>query len=155
MLAGGQTHGARGPIASGDKRTHRSDRPARWQTTLVLYVRSGTSGPADCALATTGATRSDVLPEIPAISEICPASRGEHLVGVACQRNTSPSQSRGSQMRSDAEVSPISKMKARVCRSGSSGFLSGSPSDFVRKVIAEETTSGPRCEFAGRASKAE
>jgi len=109
----------------------------------IGHIRAGRLRP----LATTGATRSDVLPEIPAISESVPGYEASTWFGVGVPRNTSPEIVARLNREINAGLADP-KMRARLADLGSSAFV-GSPSDFA-KFIAEETEKWTKVvKFAG------
>jgi tripartite-type tricarboxylate transporter receptor subunit TctC len=88
------------------------------------------------ALAVTGLTRSEVLPEVPTVHDFLPGFEASGWFGVGAPRNTPASiVDRLNQEINAGLADP--KMKARLAELGSLAFV-GSPADFAR-FIAEET----------------
>ena len=88
------------------------------------------------ALAVTTAMRSDLLPEIPTVSEFVPGFETSNWFGVAAPKNTPPEIID----KLNKEINVVladPKMKARLADLGGTA-LAGSPADFG-KLIADET----------------
>jgi tripartite-type tricarboxylate transporter receptor subunit TctC len=98
----------------------------------IEYIRTGTLR----ALAVTTAMRSEVLPNIPTISEFVPGYETSYWSGMAAPKNT-PIEiiDRLNKDINAALASPV--MKARLADLGAT-VLPGSPAEFG-KLIAEET----------------
>jgi hypothetical protein len=98
----------------------------------IEYIKAGKLR----ALAVTTATRSDVLPNIPTLSEFVPGYETNDFFGVGAPKNT-PIEivDRLNKEINAALADP--KIKARLADLGAS-VLSGSPADFG-KLIADET----------------
>jgi tripartite-type tricarboxylate transporter receptor subunit TctC len=96
------------------------------------YIRAGKLR----ALAVTTATRSDVLPNIPTVSEFVPGYEAGDFYGVGAPKNT-PIEivDRLNKEINAALADP--KLKARLAELGGT-VLPGSPADFG-KFIADET----------------
>ena len=97
--------------------------------------------------STTGATRSDVLPDIPAMGESVPGYEASTWFGVGAPRNT-PAEIVARLNREINAGLADPKMKARFADLGGT-VLPGSPADFG-KLIADETEKwGKVVKFAG------
>ena len=88
------------------------------------------------ALAVTGATRWDGLPDIPAVSEFIPGFEVSLWNGLAAPRNTPPEIIDRLNTQINAGLADP-KLKARLADLGGA-VLAGSPADFG-KLIADET----------------
>jgi len=88
------------------------------------------------ALAMTTATRSDVLPDIPTVSDYVPGYEASVWVGVGVPRNT-PAEIVDKLNKETNAALADPKIKARVADLGGT-VLAGSPADFG-KLIADET----------------
>jgi tripartite-type tricarboxylate transporter receptor subunit TctC len=109
----------------------------------IEYIRTGRLR----ALAVTTATRSEVLPDIPTISEFVPGYETSFWSGMAAPKNT-PIEiiDRLNKDINAALASPV--MKARLADMGAT-VLPGSPAEFG-KLIAEETEKWAKVvKFAG------
>jgi tripartite-type tricarboxylate transporter receptor subunit TctC len=87
------------------------------------------------ALAVTTAARSEILPQVPTVSEFLPGFVASNWFGVAAPRNTPPEIID----RLNAEVNLVlaePKIKARLADLGAVA-LTGSPADFGRLIAAE------------------
>src|SRR5262245_20040427 len=113
----------------------------------IEYIRAGKLR----ALAVTTATRSEVLPDIPAVSELVPGYEASNWYGVSVPKNTSVEiVEKLNREINGAFVDP--RMKARFADLGGTS-LAGSPADFG-KLIAEETEKwGKVVKFAGLKSE--
>jgi tripartite-type tricarboxylate transporter receptor subunit TctC len=98
----------------------------------IEYVRAGKLR----ALAVTSATRLEILPDVPTVSEFIPGFEIRSFYGIGAPKNT-PTEivDKLNKEINAALVDP--KVKARLADRGTTMFLS-SPSDFG-KLIAEET----------------
>jgi tripartite-type tricarboxylate transporter receptor subunit TctC len=96
------------------------------------YIRAGTLR----ALAVTTATRSQTLPDLPAIAESVPGYEASGWFGVGAPRNT-PAEIVDKLNREINACLADPKLQARIADLGGVA-LTGSPSDFGR-LIAEET----------------
>jgi tripartite-type tricarboxylate transporter receptor subunit TctC len=96
------------------------------------YIRGGTLR----ALAVTTATRSQTLPDLPAIAESVPGYEASGWFGVGAPRNT-PAEIVDKLNREINACLADPKLQARIADLGGVA-LTGSPSDFGR-LIAEET----------------
>jgi tripartite-type tricarboxylate transporter receptor subunit TctC len=83
-----------------------------------------------------GATRADVLPDVPTVGEFVPGYEAIGWVGVGAPRRT-PDDITGKLNKEIDAVLADPKMKARIADLGYTTF-SASPSDFA-KFIAKET----------------
>jgi tripartite-type tricarboxylate transporter receptor subunit TctC len=110
---------------------------------VIEYVRSGNLR----ALAVTTATRLDMLPDLPTVSDSLPAFEATSLQGLCAPRNTPVAIVE--KMNSEINTALADKrIKARFEELGIAP-LSGSPTDFG-KLIAEETEKWGRVvKFAG------
>jgi tripartite-type tricarboxylate transporter receptor subunit TctC len=98
----------------------------------IEYVRTGRLH----ALAVTTATRSDALPDIPAMDDSVPGYEASAWIGIGAPKNAPG----GIIDRLNSEINLAladPKMKARFAELSATG-LPGSPADFAR-LIAEET----------------
>jgi tripartite-type tricarboxylate transporter receptor subunit TctC len=98
----------------------------------IEYVKSGNLR----ALAVTGATRSDALPDIPSVGEFVPGYEASGWQGIGAPRNT-PTEIVDKLNKEINAVLADPKMKARLADLGSTAFVN-SPADFG-KFIAEFT----------------
>src|SRR5262249_33163205 len=98
----------------------------------IEYVKSGNLR----ALAVTGATRSDALPDIPSVGEFVPGYEASGWQGIGAARNT-PTEIVDKLNKEINSVLADPKMKARLADLGSTPFVN-SPADFG-KFIAEFT----------------
>jgi tripartite-type tricarboxylate transporter receptor subunit TctC len=98
----------------------------------IEYIRAGTLR----ALAVTIATRSPVLPNIPAVAEFIPGYEAFFVYGLGMPRNT-PTEIVEKLNKEVKAGLADTKMKARLEDLGGAA-LSGSPADFG-KLIADET----------------
>jgi tripartite-type tricarboxylate transporter receptor subunit TctC len=98
----------------------------------IEYVRAGKLR----ALAVTTATRSPVLPDIPAVSETVPGYEASGWFGIGAPKNTPVEIIEKLNREINAGLADP-KMKSRLADLGGTP-LSGSPADFG-KLIAEET----------------
>jgi tripartite-type tricarboxylate transporter receptor subunit TctC len=99
------------------------------------------------ALAVSSATRSEILPDIPAVGEFVPGYEASTWFGIGAPRNTPTYIVERLNKEINAGLAD-SKLKARFADLGSSATL-GSPSDF-EKFIAEETEKWAKVvKFAG------
>jgi tripartite-type tricarboxylate transporter receptor subunit TctC len=98
----------------------------------IGYIRAGTLRP----LAVTTATRSDVLPDIPAVGEFVPGYEASSWQGVGAPKNT-PAAIVDKLNREINAVIADPRMKARLAELGGT-VLSTTPADFG-KLIADET----------------
>jgi tripartite-type tricarboxylate transporter receptor subunit TctC len=97
----------------------------------VEYVKAGKVRP----LAITAATRSDALPDVPAMSEFLPGYDVAAWNGVGAPRNTPPEIiNKLNREINDALADP--KLKVRIAELASSA-VGGSPADYA-KLLAEE-----------------
>jgi tripartite-type tricarboxylate transporter receptor subunit TctC len=100
--------------------------------TSLEYIRAGKLRP----LAVSTATRSDILPDLPTVSEFVPGYEVSSWFGIGAPRNT-PTQVID---KLNAEINAGlagPKLKAHLTDLGSTPLM-GSPAD-VRKLIVEET----------------
>jgi tripartite-type tricarboxylate transporter receptor subunit TctC len=98
----------------------------------IGYIRAGTLRP----LAVTTATRSDALPDIPAVGEFVPGYEASSWQGVGAPKNT-PAAIIDKLNREINAVIADPRMKARLAELGGT-VLSTTPADFG-KLIADET----------------
>jgi tripartite-type tricarboxylate transporter receptor subunit TctC len=109
----------------------------------IEHIRAGRLRP----LAATGATRSDVLPDIPAMGESVPGYEASTWFGVGVPRNT-PAEIVARLNREINAGLADPKMKARFADLGSLLFV-GSPSDFAKFIAAETEKWTKVVRFAG------
>jgi tripartite-type tricarboxylate transporter receptor subunit TctC len=111
--------------------------------TSIEYIRAGKLR----ALAVTGTTRSELLPDTPTLGELVPGYEASAWYGIGAPKNT-PAEIVNNL---NAEINAIladSKMKARITDMGAT-LLAGSPSEFG-KLIADETEKwGKVVKFSG------
>jgi tripartite-type tricarboxylate transporter receptor subunit TctC len=100
--------------------------------TSLEYIRAGKVRP----LAVTTATRSDVLPNLPTVSEFVPDYEVSSWFGIGAPRNTSTEIVDKLNTEINAGLADPN-LKAQLTDSGSTP-LAGSPADFS-KLIVEET----------------
>ena len=109
----------------------------------IGYIRAGTLRP----LAVTTATRSDALPDVPAVAEFVPGYEASSWQGVGAPKTTPAS----IVDRLNKEINAViadAAMKARLADLGGT-VLPGSPADFG-KLIADETEKWAKVvKFAG------
>jgi tripartite-type tricarboxylate transporter receptor subunit TctC len=87
------------------------------------------------ALAVTGATRSQALPDIPAVSEFLPGFEVTSWFGIGAAKNTPVGIiDKLNQDINSALADP--KMKARIADLGGTPIV-GSPSDFAKLIAAD------------------
>jgi tripartite-type tricarboxylate transporter receptor subunit TctC len=109
----------------------------------IEYVRAGTLR----ALAVTTATRSDALPELPAIGEFVPGYEASAWFGVAAPKGTPPEIVE----KLNAEINACladPKLGARLADLGGVA-LEGSPDDFRRLVVEEIAKWASVVKFSG------
>jgi tripartite-type tricarboxylate transporter receptor subunit TctC len=109
----------------------------------IPYIRDGKL----CALAVTGSTRADVLPDIPTVGEFVTGYEAVQWQGIGAPKNTSADIIDKLNKAINAGLAdPM--MKARFADLGAE-VLAGSPAD-MRKLIAEDTEKwGKVIKFAG------
>jgi tripartite-type tricarboxylate transporter receptor subunit TctC len=100
-------------------------------SSTVEYVKAGKVRP----LAVTTATRSDVLPDVPALSEFLPGYDVAAWNGVGAPKNT-PSEIINKLNRGINDALADAKLKVRIAELASSA-VGGSPADYA-KLLAEE-----------------
>jgi tripartite-type tricarboxylate transporter receptor subunit TctC len=101
-------------------------------TSMVEPIRAGRLR----ALAVTSATRSEALPDVPALGDFLPGYESSAWFGVGAPKNTPPEIIDKLNREVNAGLADP-KMKARFADLGAT-VLAGSPKDFG-KLIAEET----------------
>jgi tripartite-type tricarboxylate transporter receptor subunit TctC len=99
----------------------------------IEHIRSGKLR----ALAVTAATRSDVLPDIPTVSDFVPGYEARAFFGVGAPRNT-PTEIIDKLNKEINAGLADPKIKARLTETLGGTVLAGSPADFG-KLIADET----------------
>jgi tripartite-type tricarboxylate transporter receptor subunit TctC len=112
-------------------------------TNSIEHIRAGRLR----ALAVTTATRAEVLPDVPTVSDFVRGYEASTIGGVGAPKNTSPEIiDKLNQEINTAHADP--KMKARLAELGGTA-LAGSPADLA-KLIAEETEKWAKVvKFAG------
>lgn len=117
--------------------------PYRGTAQSIEHVRAGKLR----SLAVTTATRSEVLSDIPTVSEFVPAYEASGFFGVGAPRNT-PAEiiDRLNKEINVALADP--KMKARLADLGGT-VLPGSPADFGKLTVAETEKWAKVIKFAG------
>jgi tripartite-type tricarboxylate transporter receptor subunit TctC len=109
----------------------------------IEYIKSGKLRP----LAVTTATRSEVLPDIPALGEFLPGYEASNCFGLGTPTNTPAEVIDRLNSEINAGLADL-KMKARLTDLGAM-VLAGSPADFG-KLLAEETEKWAKVvKFAG------
>jgi tripartite-type tricarboxylate transporter receptor subunit TctC len=101
-------------------------------TVAIEHIRSGKLR----ALAVAAATRSDVLPNIPTVSDFVPGYEASAFWGVGAPRNTPPDIIEKLNKEINAALADP-KLKARLAELGGT-VLAASPTDFG-KLITDET----------------
>ena len=87
------------------------------------------------ALAVTTAERSEILPEVPTVSEFLPSFEASNWFGVAAPKNTPPKII--DKLNKEINVALAEPdIKARLADLGAAS-LAGSPADFGRFIAAE------------------
>ena len=99
---------------------------------MIEYIRAGTLR----ALAVTTATRSELLPAIPTVSDFLPDYEASTWYGVGAPKNTPADIIDRLNKEINAALADA-RMKARIADLGGT-VLPGSPADFGR-LIADET----------------
>jgi tripartite-type tricarboxylate transporter receptor subunit TctC len=87
------------------------------------------------ALAVTTATRSELLPDVPTLSDVVPSFEASQWYGVGAPKNT-PAEIVGQLNREINAALADPKMKTRIADLGGA-VLSGSAADFSRLIIAD------------------
>ena len=98
----------------------------------VAHIRAGKLR----ALATTGATRSDALPDVPIVSEFVPGFETSYWIGLGAPKNT-PVEIIGKLNREINAALTDPDMKSRFADLGGS-VVGGSTDDFA-KLVSDET----------------
>jgi tripartite-type tricarboxylate transporter receptor subunit TctC len=98
----------------------------------IQYIRAGNLR----ALAVTAGTRSDALPDIPAVGEYVPGYEAVSWYGIGAPRKTPPEIVERLNKETNAAIADL-KLKARLADLGGT-VLPGSPAEFG-KLIADET----------------
>ena len=98
----------------------------------IQYVRAGNLR----ALAVTTGTRSDALPDIPAVGEFVPGYETSTWYGIGAPKKTLPGIVEQLNKETNAAIADP-KLKARLADLGGT-VLPGSPAEFG-KLIADET----------------
>jgi tripartite-type tricarboxylate transporter receptor subunit TctC len=111
------------------------------------YIRAGKLRP----LAVTTATRSDILPDIPALGEFVPGFEASAVQGVGAPKNTSAAIVDKLNTEINAGLADP-KLKARFNDLGATVFP-GSPSDFGKFMAQETEKWGEVIRFAGAKSE--
>jgi tripartite-type tricarboxylate transporter receptor subunit TctC len=112
-------------------------------TASIAYIKAGTLRP----LAVTTATRSEVLPELPTVSDFVPGYESSLVDGIGAPRNTPPEiiERIGKEInRGLAEPN----LKQRLADLGGT-VLPGSPADYGRLIVAETEKWAKVVKFAG------
>jgi tripartite-type tricarboxylate transporter receptor subunit TctC len=97
----------------------------------IEYVRAGTLR----ALAVTTAARSDLLPDVPAMTEFLPGYEASQWYGIAAPKNTPSAVIDVLNREINAAVADP-KVKARLAELGGTPLV-GTPADFARHIAAE------------------
>jgi tripartite-type tricarboxylate transporter receptor subunit TctC len=110
-------------------------------TVAIEHIRSGKLR----ALAVTAATRSDVLPDIPTVSDFVPGYEASAFWGVGAPRNT-PAEIID---KLNKEINAVNPARKRRLAEGGGTVLLGSPADFG-KFVGDETEKWAKVvQFAG------
>jgi tripartite-type tricarboxylate transporter receptor subunit TctC len=109
----------------------------------IEYVRAGTLR----ALAVTSATRSDLLPDVPAMAEFLPGYEASQWYGIAAPKTTPPAVVAILNREINAAVADP-KIKVRLAELGGTP-LAGTPADFGRHIAAETETWRDVVKFSG------
>ncbi|HWF94973.1 MAG TPA: tripartite tricarboxylate transporter substrate binding protein [Xanthobacteraceae bacterium] len=109
----------------------------------IEHIRAGTLRP----LAVTTATRSEVLPDVPPISDFLPGYEASGWYGVGTQRNT-PAEVVDKLNREINAALAEPTIKARLADLGGSVLL-GSPADFGKLIVQDAEKWGKVVKFAG------
>ena len=104
----------------------------RAMSATIEYIKAGKLRP----LAVTTATRSEVLPDVPALGDFVPGYEASTFFGIGAPRNTPPEIIDKLNKEINAALADP-KIKERLADLGGTA-LAGSPADFG-KIIAEET----------------
>jgi len=113
----------------------------------IEYIRTGRLR----ALAVTTATRSETMPDLPAIGDFLPGYEASTWYGVGAPRNT-PAEIVERLNREINAALADPKIKARIADLGGTAF-SGSPADFGRFIADETEKWGKVVRFAGMKSE--
>jgi tripartite-type tricarboxylate transporter receptor subunit TctC len=109
----------------------------------IAYVKTGRVR----ALATTGATRSEALPDVPAVAETLPGYQAASFYGIGAPRNT-PAEIVGVLNKAVNAGLADPKLKARLTDLGSV-LLPGPPATFGQLIADETEKWGKVIRFAG------
>jgi tripartite-type tricarboxylate transporter receptor subunit TctC len=104
----------------------------RAMSATIEYIKAGKLRP----LAVTTATRSEVLPDVPALGDFVPGYEASTFFGIGAPRNTPPEIIDKLNKEINAALADP-KIKERLADLGGTA-LAGSPADFG-KIIADET----------------
>jgi tripartite-type tricarboxylate transporter receptor subunit TctC len=99
------------------------------------------------ALATTGATRSEMLPDIPTVGEFLPGFEASFFNGVGVPKNTPAAIIERLNKEINAGLADT-QLKARLADMGGI-VLAGSPAEFGQFIAAETEKWGKVIRFAG------
>ena len=108
----------------------------------IAHIRAGTLR----ALAVTTTSRSDVLPDLPSVSEFVPGYEASAIWGLGAQRNT-PAEIIDKLNKEINAALADPKFKGRLTDMGIS-TLGGSPADFGKLIAAETEKWGKVVKFA-------
>jgi tripartite-type tricarboxylate transporter receptor subunit TctC len=109
----------------------------------IGYVRAGTLR----ALAVTTATRSDLLPDVPAMAEFLPGYEASQWYGIGAPKNTPATIVDTLNKEINAAVADPN-VKARLAELGGTPLV-GSPADFARHIAAETAKWEKVVKFSG------
>ena len=112
-------------------------------TASIAYIRAGTLRP----LAVTTAARSELLPDLPTVSDFVPGYESSLLDGVGAPKNTPPEIIDALNREINAALADT-KMKAHFADFGGTA-VSGSPADFSTLIVDETEKWAKVIKFAG------
>ena len=110
---------------------------------VIEHIKSGTLRP----LAVTTATRLEILPDVPTVSEFVPGYEASGLQGLGAPRNTSPHIVDTLNRAINAALADP-RVGARLRAFGGSAIV-GSPEDFRRSILGEIAKWSRVIKFAG------
>jgi tripartite-type tricarboxylate transporter receptor subunit TctC len=111
--------------------------------TSIEYIRAGKLR----ALAVTGTTRSELLPDIPTLGELVPGYEASAWYGIGAPKNT-PAEIVNNLNAQINAILADSKVKARITDMGAT-VIAGSPADFGGLIADETEKWGKVVKFSG------